>query len=121
MMRNIIIELRLNAKTKMFNKSFAINHLDAIEEENHFDLLQIAFNALKEKVVLSKFKAIADNCYRLKTLRISFMQLQQFELQQKILRSKADEVLRMTESKYLWHWRQAYLKEKEKNQAKEYL
>ena len=27
----------------------------------------------------------------------------------------------MTESKYMWHWRQAYLKEKEKNQAKEYL
>ena len=39
MKRNIIIELRLAAKTKIFNKTFAFNHVDAIEEENHFDLL----------------------------------------------------------------------------------
>ena len=73
MKRNIIIELRLNAKSKIFHKSFAINHVDALEEENHFDLLQIAFNALKERVVLKKFKKIADNCFKLKTLRMYFM------------------------------------------------
>jgi hypothetical protein len=51
-----------------------------IEEENAGELVQIAFNALKERVVMAKFKLISQNCFRLKSMRKVFSALQAHEL-----------------------------------------
>lgn len=96
-------------------------HLEHVEEETNNDIVQIAFNCLKERVVLRKVKLISDNCFRLKTLRKYFYALQQYDLRQKIFRDSAKEIRKIQEAKYLWHWRKAYLKEREKNQVSEFI
>lgn len=34
---------------------------------------------------------------------------------------KAEEVRKIQEAKYFWHWRKAFIKEQEQNQASEFL
>jgi len=119
--RAIIIELRINARNNQRHKDMIVNRIENVEYDQSTDLLQIAFNCLKERVVLKKFKIISQNCYRLKSLRKYFCALQEHYLRKKILRKTAQEIRKMQEAKYLWHWRQAYIKEREKNQASNYL
>lgn len=88
-----------------------------MEDETNFELLQIAFNSLKERVVLNKFKVISQNCYKLKTMRKVFCGLQQYDLRKKILRSKAAELRKIQEAKYFWHWLKLFQGENEKTQA----
>ena len=84
-------------------------------------MLQIAFNCLKEHVVLRKFKKISASVFRLKNLRKYFYALQEYELKRKMLRNSAKEVRAIQEAKYLWHWRQVYIKETEQHQATQYV
>jgi len=116
MKRAILVELRLNTHHTDIEET-----AQALVDENNFELMQISFNSLKERVVIRKFKAVSLNCYILKMLRKVFCALQENELKTKILRSKANEVVKIQESKYFWHWRQAFVKEREKNQAHEYI
>lgn len=51
-------------------------HLDNVEEETKFEMLQIAFNSLKERCVIKKFSKISSNCYNLKMKRKIFFTLQ---------------------------------------------
>ena len=58
-------------------------------------MLQIAFNSLKERVVLRKFKRISTGCHRLKVLRKYFCALQEHEIRQKLDHKKVEEVRKM--------------------------
>ena len=84
-------------------------------------MLQIAFNCLKERVVRKKFISISANCYRLKMLRKYFSVVQKWALKKCIERESVEEIKRIQDAKYFWHWRKAFLKEREKNQASEFL
>jgi len=119
--RNILIELRINARNNQRHKDMIVNRIENVEYDQGTDLLQIAFNCLKERVVLKKFKKISQNCYQLKSKRKYFCVMQENNLRNKILRKTGVEIRKMREAKYLWHWRQAYIREREKNQASEYL
>ena len=119
--RAILVELRINARDNQRHKDVVASRIEYVEGETNFDILQIAFNCLKERVVLKKFKRISQNCYRLKCLRKYFCALQEHDLRRKILRNKEQEVRKMQEAKYLWHWRQAYIKEREKDDASNFL
>lgn len=119
--RALLIELRINARNNQRHKNMIENRIENVEYDQSTDLLQIAYNCLKERVVLKKFKRISQNCYRLKSLRKYFCAMQEHELRNKILRKTAHEIRKIQEAKYLWHWRQAYIKEREKNQASDYL
>lgn len=119
--RAILVELRINARDKQRHKDAVASRIEYVEGEANSDILQIAFNCLKERVVLKKFKRISQNCYRLKCLRKYFCALQEYDLRRKILRNKGQEIRRIQEAKYLWHWRQAYIKEREKEDASNFL
>jgi len=119
--RAILVELRINARSNQRHKDNIENHIEYKEYSTNSDILQICFNCLKERVVLKKFKKISQNCWRLKTLRRYFCAIQEYDLRRKIVRNTAKEVRKIQEAKYLWHWRQAYIKEREKNNAHDYL
>jgi hypothetical protein len=71
------VQLRLNAERAIKHKSLIDTHLCQVEEDNNSQVLQIAFNCLKERVVLKKFKYISYNCYRLRTVKKYFFALQE--------------------------------------------
>ena len=68
------------------------DRLDYVEKENSFDVLQIAFNCLKERVVIKKFNKISLNCFKLKTKKRCLYALQEFNLKSKINRKKSEEI-----------------------------
>lgn len=70
---------------------------------------------------MRKFKKISFNVFRLKNLRKYFYALQAYEIKSKVLRDSASEVKKIQEAKYLWHWKQAYIKETENHQAASYV
>lgn len=83
--------------------------------------MQTAFNGLRERVVLRKFKKISANCHRLRTLKKCLMALQRFDVSKKLERAKVEEIKSIQRAKYLCLWRRAYAVEKEKNQVGDYL
>lgn len=92
MKRAILVELKMSAYRKQGHKEQVENHLTQIENEQEADVLQIAYNCLKEHVVLRKFKRISARCHKLKVLRKYFCALQEHELRQKLDRKKVEEV-----------------------------
>jgi len=113
--------LRINAKQNKRSKYQIKSALQEVEEQTNYDIVQIAFNSLKERVVLQKFKAISGNCYRLKQLRKYFFALEAHTLNKKIERNACLEIKKIQEAKYLWHWRKLFIKQQEGNQAREYM
>jgi hypothetical protein len=66
MKRAIFIELRLVALHQQKHKEVIADRVENFETENYYDILQIAFNCLKERVVIKKFKKISTNCFKIK-------------------------------------------------------
>ena len=58
--RQIWLHLKLNLLQKAQHKSFISAHIDEQNEEQNHDLLQIAYNCLKEHVVLSRGNGIGS-------------------------------------------------------------
>lgn len=73
--KTILIELRIHAMENKRIRRNITDHLNEVEQESNLDILQIAFNSLKEKVVIGKFKAISTHCNRLKTCKKVFFAL----------------------------------------------
>jgi len=48
------------------HKEVIADRVENFETENYYDILQIAFNCLKERVVIKKFKKISTNCFKIK-------------------------------------------------------
>ena len=67
MKRAVIIELRIAAFQQQNHKMVVAKRVENVEKENYFDVLQIAFNCLKERVVIKKFNKISLNCFKIKT------------------------------------------------------
>lgn len=120
-MRAILVELQIHSQKKQSRKIVIGCQLTEIEEEQDHDVMQIAFNSLKEHVVANKFKSISHNCFRLKTIRNCFGALQRFEISQKIQKKKADEIKKIQEAKYFCFWHKAFLKMREQKQATDYM
>ena len=105
MKRAILVELKIAAYRSQNHKDQVESRLQDVENEHYSDVLQIAFNCLKERVVLRKFKRISVHCHKLKALRKYFHVLQQHDVRQKMVRTKVEEVRKIQEAKYFCHWR----------------
>lgn len=92
MKRAVLVELKISAYRKQHHKEQVESHIEHVENEHHADVLQIAFNSLKERVVLRKFKRISVHCNKLKVLRKYFCALQEHDIRKKMDRKKAEEV-----------------------------
>ena len=79
------MELRMNSQAAKMQKSFIDNHIEDLEENQAFDILQIAFNCLKERAIKKKFKNFSVNCYKLRQLKKYWMALQNNSLKNVIL------------------------------------
>jgi len=111
------VELQLNVRGNQ-DRSFMIeNHIENVEDQTNTDILQIAFNSLKNRVVMKRFKKIADGCYKLKQKRNCFGALEAYTIRRKINEEKGKQVQILTDYKYFGIWRKAYLKEVEKDRA----
>lgn len=75
MKRAILVEFVMNARNKIRHRDDIDNRVEYVEYETNTELLQIAFNCLKERVVIKKFSQISLNCHRLKSLRKYFSAL----------------------------------------------
>lgn len=73
--RAMLVELRMNARNNKRHRDDIDNRVEYVEYETNTELLQIAFNCLKERVVIKKFTMISKNCHRLKSLRKYFSAL----------------------------------------------
>lgn len=69
------MELRMNSQASKMQKSMIDNHIEELEEDQAFDIVQIAFNCLKERAIKKKFKNFSANCFRLRQLKKYFMAL----------------------------------------------
>ena len=117
MKRSIFVELQLNVRGNQ-DRSFMIeNHIENVEDQTNMDILQIAFNSLKNRVVMKRFKKIADGCYKLKQKRNCLGAIEAYALRRKINEEKANQVRQLTDQKYLRIWLNTYLKEVEKDRA----
>ena len=83
--RQVFMELRMNSQASKMQKSMIVNHIDDLEENQAFDILQIAFNCLKERAIKKKFKNFSVNCYKLRQLKKYWMALHQNSLKNVIL------------------------------------
>jgi hypothetical protein len=97
------------------------NHIENVEDQTNTDILQIAFNSLKNRVVMKRFKKIADGCYKLKQKRNCFGAMEAYTIRRKINEEKGKQLQLLTDNKYFIIWRRAYLKEVEKDRAQEYV
>ena len=87
MKRAILVELKIAAYQSQNHKEQVESHLQNVESEHYSDVLQIAFNCLKERVVLRKFKRISIRCHKLKVLRKYFCALQEHDIRKKMLQN----------------------------------
>lgn len=55
MKRAILVELVMNARNNVRHRNDIDNRVEYVEYETNSELLQIAFNCLKERVVIKKF------------------------------------------------------------------
>lgn len=115
--KRIIVEMRIHAMESRRVRRNIQEHLDEAEFESNMNIVQIAYNSLKERVVRKKFKYISQHCHKLRTCKKVFFALQAFAINQKIENSKVAEIRRIQEAKYLWIWRQIYIKEVQNKEA----
>ena len=69
------MQIKLNAIEQLRSRQIIDNHLQEVEEETKYDMVQIFFNFLKQRVVLKRFKNISQNCYKLKMMKKVFYAL----------------------------------------------
>lgn len=83
--RQVFMELRMNSQAAKMQKSMIDNHIEEFEEDQAFDILQIAFNCLKERAIKKKFKNFSTNCFRLRQMKKYYMALHENSLKSIII------------------------------------